>query len=208
MDTFVMGLPELRGRGPTLDPVPCLCYPSHLVRSTHMAEKGRAKVTRSENTFREWHRRVAGLVFRLGVSADEVDNLTAEALTQFLEAGYQLPADKSVLFVIAERRATDFHRDRERRKRMEKALAAQVRGDDPCTPLHIAEAEEEAALVEVCLNHLPRGEQVVVVLRAMYRWSWQAICDLLCITDSAAKGRYKRGLAEMRSALAVRRLRG
>ena len=153
--------------------------------------------------FLEWQQRLVRFFQARGLSENDAQAFTDEALLRFLEGGY--PRSHPILWKIARNILVDHWRARKSEQKMiERVVSEWDHTYDP--PPNELEHLEIAEVLMNALQRLPLEQRTVIRMKQMERIGLGQISKTLGISEEAAKGRYRRGLATLKNDPCIRRL--
>jgi RNA polymerase sigma-70 factor (ECF subfamily) len=164
-----------------------------------------------EALVRRYHRRVWNIAYHFVGRAAEADELTQEIFVRVFQGLESFDTGGSFAAWIT-RVARNHCIDHYRRRRLEKAITTEERGEasvpeapratDPYVAL---EHKDLAAWIRTALDHLPDELKQAVVLRDLQEMSYDDMAELLDVPLGTVKSRINRGRLELARLLTLRR---
>lgn len=144
-------------------------------------------------TFSEHREPLVRYVYRLTGSADRAEDVVQSTFVRFLENADGVESPKSWLFTVA----TNLVRDRERKQKRRRELAAGESGSGgPTPPDEAAELRGELEEVREALYRLPDRDRALLVLRAE-GFSYREIADSLGVAKGSVGPMIGRALGRL-----------
>ena len=148
---------------------------------------------------------VYNLMYRYTRHEQDAADLTQEVFLQAFDrlstyrSGHSL---FSWLYTLAINKANDWHRSRNRRHTgMQAAIQENALARETNSPTAGLETREKEQQVQEALNQLPPETREILLLRYQHDQSVRGVAEVFGISESAAKMRVKRGLAQLQEIL-------
>jgi RNA polymerase sigma-70 factor (ECF subfamily) len=153
--------------------------------------------------FLEWQQRLVRFFQARGLSEDDAQAFTDEAMLRFLKGGY--PPSRPILWRISRNLLVDHWRAREsEQKIIERVVIEWGDKDDP--PPNELEHLEMAEILKNALQRLSLEQRTVIKMKWMEGIGLGQISRVLGISEEAVEGRDKRGRAALKKDPCIRRL--
>ena len=166
---------------------------------------GAQKMDPLENLFLVMQRPLIHFFRVHGLPEDDAEACTNEVFLRFLKGGYS--PSPPILWRIARNILVDRWRAQKAEKKRTEEMATE-RDNESDPPSDKLEHLEVIEILRKALQRLPPEQRIVIKMKTMEEIDLGQISKVLGISEEAAKGRYRRGLANLEKDLRVRRLAG